>query len=116
MDLSNVRNNLENAINYIQACSVSLRTKDGDIPLITSGASKCKDGREVSVYSGDSGKGLITAVAAAVLFANKDLLSIIGLASLTLAASTLQISYCPPKTTEVVKQSVQGFIKKLFFK
>lgn len=107
MDVYGAISNLENAVKFIQSCSVSVRTKDGDIPIVISPFSKSNGGKGKQVYSGDPGKGLIVAVVASALFSKNDLLSVVGLATVTLAASTLQVSYHSPKTVEIVK--------KLFF-
>ena len=107
MNVSGVFSNVENTINFIQNCSVSVRTKDGEIPLITLPSSKVNNSRAVQVYSGDFGKGILAASVGFILFRPHDLLAIIGLNAIVFAASTFQVSYHPPKTAEIVKQSVR---------
>jgi hypothetical protein len=110
MEISNAISNFENAVKFIQGCSVSIRTKEGDIPLVTS-PSKSNNSQATKVYSGDAGKGLAVAVVSSLFFSRNDLLSVVGLVSLTFAATTFQILYHPPKTVDVVKES----FRKLFW-
>lgn len=108
MNFSDFYSNFEQAVTYIRGCSVVVRTRDANIPVIISPSqSNCR--KAVQVYSGDYGKGVMAAVAAFALFSSKDLLSIIGLATLTFAASTFQITYYPQKTSDRVIESVKKF-------
>ena len=105
MNISYAVSHLENVLNFARGCSVSVRTNEGDVSIFAASGSKSHYGRPVSVYSGDIKKGLIAAVVAFALFSGKGLLSTIGFASLTIVASTFQISYRSPKVEEVIKKS-----------
>jgi hypothetical protein len=103
VDFSYVISNLGNALTFAQGCSLNVRTNNGDIPIFKAKASGYNFRSAVPVYSGDSNKGLIVAIAAFALFSGQGILSTIGFVSLALAATTFQVSYRDSKVSEAVK-------------